>query len=80
LNLFSRYFAFELINGFLVVTVASGLMSAIPRIVDNPGMVTSKSALLKSYRCFNPGPDQRLGCSALLATELPGASIFFLTL
>ncbi|KAG7531583.1 hypothetical protein FFLO_04242 [Filobasidium floriforme] len=57
LNLFSRYFAFELINGFLVVTVASGLMSAIPRIVDNPGMVTT-----------------------LLATELPGASIFFLTL
>jgi len=56
LKLFSRFWLFQVIHGFLVVTLASGLMNAIPDIVSNPGQTPN-----------------------LLASQLPGASIFFLT-
>jgi hypothetical protein len=57
LKLFTRFWLFQVIQGFLVITVASGLVNSLPDIVSNPGMTPN-----------------------LLASKLPGASIFFLTL
>ena len=57
LKLFSRFWLFQVIHGFLVITLASGLVNALPDIVSNPGQTPN-----------------------LLASQLPGASIFFLTL
>lgn len=37
LSLMTRYFLFLVIHGFLIVTLASGLVSAIPQIAKNPG-------------------------------------------
>ncbi|TNY20875.1 hypothetical protein DMC30DRAFT_396414 [Rhodotorula diobovata] len=36
LSLMTRYFIFQVIHGFLIVTLASGLVNAIPDIVQNP--------------------------------------------
>ncbi|GAA5909988.1 hypothetical protein JCM8208_006407 [Rhodotorula glutinis] len=36
LSLMTRYFLFQVIHGFLIVTLASGLVNAIPDIVNNP--------------------------------------------
>lgn len=56
LKLFSRYWLFQVIHGFLIVTLASGLVNALANIDEMAGQVPT-----------------------LLATKLPGASIFFLT-
>ncbi|GAA5978196.1 hypothetical protein JCM11641_001131 [Rhodosporidiobolus odoratus] len=37
LSLMTRYFLFQVIHGFLIVTLASGLVKAIPAILKNPG-------------------------------------------
>jgi hypothetical protein len=37
LSLMTRYFLFQVIHGFLIVTLASGLVKAIPAIAQNPG-------------------------------------------
>ncbi|GAA5869649.1 hypothetical protein JCM8547_005096 [Rhodosporidiobolus lusitaniae] len=37
LSLMTRYFIFQVIHGFLIVTLASGLVKAIPAIAKNPG-------------------------------------------
>ncbi|BGP48047.1 phosphate metabolism protein 7 [Rhodotorula kratochvilovae] len=37
LSLMTRYFIFQVIHGFLIVTLASGLVKSIPAIVQNPG-------------------------------------------
>ncbi|GAA5875622.1 hypothetical protein JCM1840_003281 [Sporobolomyces johnsonii] len=36
LSLMTRYFLFQVIHGFLIVTLASGLVSAIPKIAKDP--------------------------------------------
>ncbi|BGP55330.1 hypothetical protein JCM8202_002170 [Rhodotorula sphaerocarpa] len=36
LSLMDRYFIFMVLNGFIVVTLSSGLMAAIPQITQNP--------------------------------------------
>jgi len=56
LKLFSRYWLFQVIHGFLIVTVASGLVNAMGNFDEFIASAPTK-----------------------LATELPGASIFFLT-
>ncbi|GAA99523.1 uncharacterized protein L969DRAFT_93981 [Mixia osmundae IAM 14324] len=40
-SLMKRYFMFLVIHGFLVVTVASGLINALPSLGSNPGGVVS---------------------------------------
>lgn len=52
-----RFFAFLFIQGFIVATLASGIMAAISQITQDPSSTVQ-----------------------LLATNLPTASIFFLTL
>jgi hypothetical protein len=37
LSLMTRFFIFLVIHGFLIVTLASGLVKAIPAIAKNPG-------------------------------------------
>lgn len=37
LSLMSRYFLFLVIHGFLIVTLSSGLVAAIPALANNPG-------------------------------------------
>lgn len=36
LSLMTRYFIFQVIHGFLIVTLASGLMKSIPALANNP--------------------------------------------
>lgn len=57
LKLFTRFWLFQVIHGFLVVTLASGLISSLANIKNTSSSVPT-----------------------LLATNLPNASIFFLTL
>lgn len=57
LKLFSRFWLFQVIHGFLIVTAASGLVGALQNIGETVGQLPT-----------------------LLATKLPDASIFFLTL
>ncbi len=57
LKLFTRFWLFQVIHGFLIVTLASGLISSLGNLGN-----TSQSV------------------PTLLADNLPGASIFFLTL
>jgi hypothetical protein len=55
LKLFSRFWLFQVIHGFLIITLASGLINALSNLGNLP-------------------------VTRLLADNLPGASIFFLTL
>ena len=57
LKLFTRFWLFQVIHGFLVITLASGLINALGNLGSTSSSVPT-----------------------LLATQLPGASIFFLTL
>lgn len=45
LSLMTRYFAFQVVHSFLVVTLSSGIIAALPGLVKNP---TSIPALLAS--------------------------------
>ncbi|EJD51160.1 DUF221-domain-containing protein [Auricularia subglabra TFB-10046 SS5] len=56
LSLMSRYFIFQVVHGFLIITLASGIIKALPELAKNPTSIP-----------------------ALLATNLPGASTFFIT-
>lgn len=56
LALFTRFWLFQVIHGFLIVTLASGLIKALGNLGDTVSQLPT-----------------------LLATNLPGASIFFLT-
>lgn len=56
LSLMTRFFIFQVVHGFLVVTISSGIIQALPQLVSNPTSIPS-----------------------ILATNLPSASIFFLT-
>ena len=56
LKLFTRYWLFQVVHGFLIVTVASSLVNALGNLGNTASSVPT-----------------------LLATKLPGASIFFLT-
>ncbi|KAI8969798.1 DUF221-domain-containing protein [Trametes punicea] len=44
LSLMTRYFLFQVINSFLVVTLSSGIIAALPDLVNNPGSIPSKLA------------------------------------
>jgi len=44
LSVYTRYFIFLIINGFLVVTFSSGLTAAIPKIVEDPTSTVSTLA------------------------------------
>lgn len=57
LKMFSRYWLFQVIHGFLIVTLASGLVKALSNLGGTASSIPT-----------------------LLADNLPGASIFFLTL
>ncbi|GAA6060530.1 hypothetical protein JCM10212_005611 [Sporobolomyces blumeae] len=53
LSLMTRYFIFLVIHGFLIVTLASGLVSAIPQIAKNPSSaVTLLATQLPSASTF----------------------------
>lgn len=39
LNLMTRYFVFLVINGFIVVTLSSGLIASLPLLAKNPGSI-----------------------------------------
>ncbi|KAI0720717.1 DUF221-domain-containing protein [Cerioporus squamosus] len=41
LSLMTRYFMFQVINSFLVVTLSSGIIAALPDLVNNPGSIPS---------------------------------------
>ncbi|KAI0656899.1 hypothetical protein C8Q70DRAFT_301969 [Cubamyces menziesii] len=41
LSLMTRYFLFQVINSFLVVTLSSGIIAALPDLVNNPGSIPS---------------------------------------
>ncbi|RPD56035.1 DUF221-domain-containing protein [Lentinus tigrinus ALCF2SS1-6] len=41
LSLMTRYFIFQVINSFLVVTLSSGIIAALPDLVNNPGSIPS---------------------------------------
>ncbi|ORY30595.1 hypothetical protein BCR39DRAFT_529076 [Naematelia encephala] len=56
LKLFTRFWLFQVIHGFLIITLASGLVSALSGLGSMASSVPT-----------------------LLATNLPGANIFFLT-
>lgn len=56
LSLMTRYFIFQVIHSFLIITLSSGIIKALPELVNNPTSI--------------PG---------LLASNLPGASTFFIT-
>ncbi|OXG22073.1 hypothetical protein C366_00971 [Cryptococcus neoformans Tu401-1] len=57
INLMTRYFLFLVIHTFFIVTLASGLISAVQQFADNPG-----------------------SAATTLATQMPTASTFFITL
>ncbi|KAH7910261.1 hypothetical protein BJ138DRAFT_1127011 [Hygrophoropsis aurantiaca] len=46
LSLMTRYFIFQVIHSFLIVTLASGVFAALPSIISNP---TSVAGLLAQY-------------------------------
>jgi len=46
LSLMSRYFIFQVIHSFLIVTLSSGIIAALPSLVQNP---TSVATLLAQY-------------------------------
>lgn len=56
LKLFTRFWLFQVIHGFIIVTLSSGLISALGNLGQTASSVPT-----------------------LLASNLPGASIFFLT-
>jgi hypothetical protein len=56
LSLMTRYFIFQVIHSFLVVSLASGIIASLAPLLKDPSKAPT-----------------------LLATNLPGASIFFLT-
>ncbi|KAL5521544.1 PHM7_2 [Sanghuangporus sanghuang] len=39
LRLMSRYFLFQVIHSFLIVTLASGIIAALPELLDDPGSI-----------------------------------------
>ncbi|RDX47260.1 DUF221-domain-containing protein [Lentinus brumalis] len=41
LSLMTRFFLFQVINSFLVVTLSSGLIAALPDLIHNPGSIPS---------------------------------------
>ncbi|KAI0676509.1 DUF221-domain-containing protein [Trametes maxima] len=41
LSLMTRYFIFQVVNSFIVVTLSSGIIAALPDIVNNPGSIPS---------------------------------------
>ncbi|WVQ98507.1 hypothetical protein IAU59_005633 [Kwoniella sp. CBS 9459] len=57
LSLMTRYFIFLVIHTFLLVTLTSGLISAVKEFADNPGSIATT-----------------------LASQMPTASTFFITL
>lgn len=53
LSLMTRYMIFMVIHGFLIVTLASGLVNTIPKLVDDPGSaVTILATELPSASTF----------------------------
>ncbi|KAF8532450.1 hypothetical protein JB92DRAFT_2688545 [Gautieria morchelliformis] len=45
LSLMDRFFLFQVIHGFLIVTLSSGIIAALPGIIKNPANVPSMLAL-----------------------------------
>ncbi|OCH87240.1 DUF221-domain-containing protein [Obba rivulosa] len=41
LSLMNRYFLFEVIHSFLIVTISSGLIAALPELLNSPGNIPS---------------------------------------
>ncbi|KAH9962925.1 DUF221-domain-containing protein [Russula dissimulans] len=66
LSLMNRFFLFQVFNGFLIITFASGIIASLP------GLVNRKSGVGSVVN--NP-----TGVPTLLAQNLPKSSTFFLT-
>ncbi|KAG8707763.1 hypothetical protein FRC08_000308 [Ceratobasidium sp. 394] len=41
LSLMTRYFIFQVVHGFLIVTISSGIIAALPGLVNNPGSIAT---------------------------------------
>ena len=53
-----RYFLFMVIHGFLIVTLSSSLVAAIPQITQNPGSaVTLLATYLPQVRLHRSGAE-----------------------
>ncbi|KAF8135989.1 hypothetical protein K438DRAFT_1882078 [Mycena galopus ATCC 62051] len=44
LSLMTRFFIFQVVHGFLIVTISSGIVAALPLLLKNPGSVPSTLA------------------------------------
>lgn len=81
LSLMTRYFLFKVIHGFLIVTLASGLVNAIPKIASNPGsavtilatQLPAASTFFLTYFVRQPKPEAgsaRADCAPLCRSRL----------
>ncbi|KAG9079250.1 hypothetical protein FRC06_007862, partial [Ceratobasidium sp. 370] len=41
LSLMTRYFIFQVVHGFLIVTISSGIIAALPGLLNNPGSIAT---------------------------------------
>jgi len=41
LSLMSRFFIFQVVHSFLIVTISSGIIAALPSLINNPGQIPS---------------------------------------
>jgi len=41
LSLMTRYFIFQVVHGFLIVTLSSGIIAALPGLLNNPGSIAT---------------------------------------
>ncbi|KAG8717436.1 hypothetical protein FRC09_014276 [Ceratobasidium sp. 395] len=44
LSLMTRYFIFQVVHGFLIVTISSGIIAALPGLLNNPGSIATTLA------------------------------------
>ncbi|KAF7360376.1 Protein kinase domain-containing protein [Mycena venus] len=45
LSLMTRFFMFQVVHSFLIVTISSGIVAALPQLLKNPGSVSSLLAM-----------------------------------
>ncbi|KAG8794462.1 hypothetical protein FRC12_024241 [Ceratobasidium sp. 428] len=44
LSLMTRYFILQVVHGFLIVTISSGIIAALPGLLNNPGLIATTLA------------------------------------
>ncbi|KAG8698963.1 hypothetical protein FRC09_006915 [Ceratobasidium sp. 395] len=44
LSLMTRFFIFQVVHGFLIVTLSSGIIAALPGLINNPGSIATTLA------------------------------------